>query len=230
MEHLHHRHRLVVFFLNLVVLGVNTQETCGDIGNSNEIRIAERRDQMFYLDVANPAPCDGRIMNWRVCYYGPTSSSFFNFNARSYWATYAVYRRMGDGATLRYERVSETFTAVRANRFFLRIAGGRQSRVDGEIRSGFRCYNDPVGFGSVPPLTVQAGDVVGTCVFNPIDQGRLSRSQLNVVGVINTAESLLGTNTVGCTVYNIPFSIAANQLSVVNSRRLHIHARVGRLI
>ena len=86
------------------------QESCGPIGNSDETAATPLRDQRFYLNTADPAPCTGNITSWRVCYYGPDDVD----NARgSYWATYAVYREMGSGDNVRYEKVSEMFRAVR---------------------------------------------------------------------------------------------------------------------
>ena len=208
------------------VMRADAQDFCGFIGNNNETPAIERRDQMFYLDLANPAPCDGRVMSWRVCYYGPGNRNDLN-GLRSYWATYAVYRRTGDGATLRYQRVSEIFTAVRGTRPLIRGMGPRviNDRIDGEIQSGFVCYNDSLEARRLT-LTVQAGDVVGACVFDPADQRPIRRSQLDVVGEVE-GESLLAMNTNGCSIDSIPSDVPTNQLTVINSRRLHIYAPVG---
>ena len=218
---------LVVYVLIIyTAMRTDAQDFCGFIGNNNETAATERRDQMFYLDLANPAPCDGRIMSWRVCYYGPGNRNDLN-GLRSYWATYAVYRRTDDGATQRYERVSEIFTAVRGTRPLIRGMGPRvtNDRIDGEIQSGFVCYDDSLEAGRLT-LTVQAGDVVGACVFDPADQRPIRRSQLAVVGEVE-GESLLAMNANGCSIDSIPSDVPTNQLTVINSRRLHIYAPVG---
>ena len=223
---------LPLLIISHLLLGVTAQSTqCGFIGNSNEERGTERRDLLFYLDVDHPAPCNGTITNWRVCYYGPSSIGLVGL--RSYWANYAVYRRVRDAnGSQRYIRVSEIFSAARGSRLLTRIVENQSLVVplDGEIRRGFTCYSDTnsIDRTRTRPLTVQAGDVVGACVFNPIDPNRGSRVQLDVVGESsNAAESLLGTSAGGCTVDTIPSTVLANQMAVINSRRLHIHARIG---
>ena len=86
----------VVFYARTVLyLTSAQQERCGSIGNSDETAATPSRDQAFYLDTANPATCGGNITSWRVCYYGPDSIDRIG----SYWATYAVYRRMGSGSS-----------------------------------------------------------------------------------------------------------------------------------
>ena len=201
------------------------QNVCpGPIGNSNESRGTERREQMFYLNTANPAPCTGNITSWRVCYYGPENNGLLN-GLRSYWATYAVYRMVGSGRDGRYERVSEIFRAVRATR--LLINRDISSDIDGVIQGGFNCYEDSIDIGE-SPLTVQAGDVVGACVFDPVDQPRMNRRQLGVVGNVNGV-SLLAMTAGGCALDSIPSNISVNDLSMVKSTTLHLYANVGML-
>ena len=168
-------------------------------------------DAKFYLNTANPAPCTGNITSWRVCYYGPE-----NVEISGYWATYALYRRNDSGGS--YERVSGIYSAVRSHRTFTGV-----NVVDGETEEdGFNCYNDPVDM----PVTVQAGDLVGACVFTV--RAVPGFRQLNIVGdVMNNTESLLGMDANGCTVVNIPSNITVNQLVHQNSRRLHLYANIG---
>jgi hypothetical protein len=105
--------------------------------------------------------------------------------------------------------------------------------VDGEIvQGGFNCYTDSIDVGN-SPLTIQAGDILGACVFDPEDdQNRFSgrvtvaRLPLDVVGEVN-GESLLQMGTAGCSRTNISSDISTSQLSTVNSRRLHIYANIG---
>ena len=197
------------------------QDNCGSIGSSNEDRLSATRNQAFYLNTANPAPCTGNITSWRVCYYGP-NQDLDSDDFRSYWATYAVYRKMGSGGDERYERVSQLFSAVRAtnNLAQLDITG----IVDDVIQQqGFNCYDDSVA----SPLTIQAEDVLGACIFDPTDENFFSRRQLDIVGQVDGEESLLQMGTGGCSTEALPDSIQANQLSNANSRRLHLYANIG---
>ena len=199
------------------------QEQCGSIGKDNETAGTASSAQMFNLDTANPAPCTGNIVSWRVCYYGPNDTD----DGGSYWATYAVYRRVGSGN--RYMRVSEMFRAIRTidNTSFL---ANPIVESDGEIeQGGFNCYNDSIDVGN-SPLTIQAGDILGACVFDPEDDlvgVNVSIIPLAVVGEVN-GESLLQGDTTDCSRTNIPSEILPNQLSMVNSRRLHIYANIGK--
>ena len=194
------------------------QEQCGSIGNSDETAATASRTQMFYLDTANAAACTGNITSWRVCYYGPDSVN----NRGNYWATYAVYRMMGSGDSVRYIRVSGMFSAVRTIAIFVSV----DPVADGEItEGGFNCYDDAID----SPLTIQAGDILGACVFDPDDiQLIITRLPLDVVGEAN-GESLLQMGTSDCSRTDILSDVPANQLSPINSRRLHIYASIGKL-
>ena len=193
--------------------------SCGPIGNSDESEMVARRDQRFYLDVNNPASCTGNITRWRVCYYGPDSVH----EDGVYWATYAVYRRINQSdGDAHYERVSEMFTAVRTIERFL-----RGPITDGLIsNSSFNCYTDTRGVGDVP-VTVQAGDIIGACVFNPCDTGNAERFPLNVVGKAS-GESLLEMGADECTQEIIPSNIQLSQLTTSASQRLHLYADIGK--
>ena len=195
------------------------QDNCGSIGNSNEKALSAERSRSFYLNTANPALCTGNITSWRVCYYGP-NQTLDEDDHPTYWATYAVYRRMDSGADEFYERVSQLFSAIKATSNLVQT--DRNGITDGIIQQGFNCYND-----SVPtPLTVQAGDVLGACVFNPTDGNFFTRIQLDVVGRVN-GESLLRMGSDECSTTALPTSIQASQLSTVDSRRLHLYAYIG---
>ena len=193
------------------------QQRCGTIGNS-ERAATPSRAQLFYLDTEHPANCTGNITSWRVCYYGPDDVD----NLGSYWATYAVYRRTGSGSSVRYMSVSQMFSAVRTVE---RFVSPQFPVVDGEIvEGGFNCYEDVAG----SLLTIQVGDILGACVFNPGNAIGVDRLPLDVVGVAS-GESLLQMGTDGCSRENIPSDIPGNQLTILNSRRLHIYANIGKL-
>ena len=155
-------HNLRQLFDNLCVptvlyLTSAQQQRCGTIGNGNETEATASRAEMFYLDTEHPANCTGNTTNWRVCYYGPRD------NSGSYWATYAVYRRMGSGCSIRYVHVSQMFSAVRTAERFV----SADPVVDGVIaQGGFNCYDDASG----ALLIIQAGDTsLDACIFEPSD-------------------------------------------------------------
>ena len=180
-------------------------------------------EQMFYLNTANPAPCNGNITSWRVCYYGPNNVQF-----ASYWATYAVYRRVGSGSNERYEKVSGFYRAVTANRLLSII--DVTNTVDGEIQQGsFTCYDDYIDNGD-SPITIQAGDVLGACIFDPMDGTTFGRFPLNIVGQSSTGQYLSRMSSSTCTREMLPTTIPSNQLSTINSRRLHLYANIGETI
>ena len=90
---------------------------CGRIGNNNaenETTISESavNRNIFYLDTANPAACNGTITSWKVCYYKPD-------NDRGHWTRYAVYRRSTDSgdAAEEYVQVSSTVFVAGRSRF-----------------------------------------------------------------------------------------------------------------
>ena len=207
--------------MNLVL----AQSTCGPIGNDNtETQLTAERGRRFYLNTANPATCNGTVSNWTVCYYGPRSLD----SDASYWATYAVYRRNDSGGQERFEQVSRIFSAVRTNNLEARI-----DPEDGGIQQdGFVCYNDSTGD---PPVTVQAGDIIGACIFDPQDRdvnsnvASFDRFQLDIVGRIS-GESLLelSESEARCSMNSIPSDITVNGLSNRNDRRLHLYANIGK--
>ena len=122
-----------------------------------------------------------------------------------------------------YMRVSEMFRAIRT---VSRFTG--ESIVDGEIaQGGFNCYDDSIDVGD-SPLTIQAGDILGACVFDPSNSFGVNRFQLDVVGEANGG-SLLQMSTAGCSRTDIPPDVPTTQLSTVNSRRLHIYSNIGKL-
>ena len=203
--------------MNLVL----AQSICGPIGNNNtETQLTAARDRRFYLNTANPATCSGTVSSWTVCYYGPSS-----IDDASYWATYAIYRRNDSGGQEHYERVSRIFSAVRINNLLALF-----DPEDGGIQQGgFVCYNDSTGDTSV---TVQAGDVIGVCIFNPDNELLFRRHQLDIVDEQSgLGESLLGLSesqsAARCSMDSIPGVILRNVLLVHNDRRLHLYANIA---
>ena len=147
----------------------------------------------------------------------------------SYWATYAIYRQIGSSAeNQRYVRVSAMYRAVRTK--YGRIDTDSYGRAVGDGRVDYddemSCYTDSLE-GSVT-LLVQAGDLVGACVFRPENSNIFDRYQLNVVGESDGSKDyLLEMGVGGCSIDDIPTSIRLNKLSRRNRRRLHIYANIG---
>ena len=200
------------------------QDNCGTIGSSNIQPLSVETDRRFYLNTADPAPCAGNITSWRICYYGPSS---VNQNSRvSYTSTYAVYRQTGSGEDLRYERVGDTFRAI-VTTTSLGSDDPSRSIIDAIIlQNGFNCFNDTNSLNV--PLSVQAGDFVGACIFDPSDVPfSLFRDQLDFVGRGGEGSLLEMDNVDGCSLDSLPSSVQAQDLSTVNNRRLHIYANIG---
>ena len=199
--------------MRVAVICLVSGQTC-TIGRSDESELSQRTDRRFYLDVNNPANCTGTITNWRVCYYGRSDSGL-----NSYWATYAVYRRIGSRGDESYVKVSELFRATT----------GFGDGVDRLNERGFNCYTDSIDAGD-SPLTIQPGDIIGACVFDPEDGNIFTRRELNIVGEVpaGQGESLMRADIdVDCTVNDIvPSSIRLTDLRRQNNRRLHIYANV----
>ena len=176
-------------------------QVCTPIGTNNQRRFTAVRDSRFYLNTAHPAPCGGTINRWRYCYYRPS-----NTNDRDYRATFAVYRIVGTGDSISYKRVSNVFTV---------------SRNRNQIRSrAFRCINF-----NVNGFTIEAGDFVAACVYDPADTNQVRR-QLDIVGG-TTGYSLMQMSDVSqCGDNSLPSNISNSQLSIVNSSILHLYATI----
>jgi hypothetical protein len=128
---------------------------------------------------------------------------------------------MGSGGNEHYERVSQIFSAVRATSNLL-----GNGEVDGTLREDdYACYDDAI---DSTPVTIQAGDVLGACVFNPDNEPGDNRRQLDIVGDTGPGgSSLLEMNDDGCTTKTLPPNIPSNQLSNRNNRRLYLFATIG---
>ena len=126
------------------------------------------------------------------------------------------------------------FKAVRA----VPALTGSSDNIDGPITvRGFNCYNNRLDSGEIP-LTIQAGDVIGACVFNPVNRLLVARRPLNIVGQVSVGRDrgnldrdfLLQMDTNECTIESLPRELVTSQLSVISSRRLHLYANIGKLV
>ena len=181
---------------------VHGQDTCGVIGTNEEERTV-RRDHNFYLNTQNPAPCNGNITSFQFCNYRGTQREDF------YESTFAIYRLRASEPDS-YDAIVPALRARRA------IGTGLGP---GGIFSSFGCTNLTLE----DPVTVQAGDVIGACVFDPPDDDTL---QNDVVGEIDDSNRYLMTSgTNGCGDAAVPSIV--NSLEQRDSRVLHIHAEIG---
>ena len=170
------------------------------IGTNNERGFTAGRRRRFYLNTDDPAPCNGTINGWRYCFYNPYRIR----NNFDYRATFAVYRADG----IDYQRVSNVTTVSWRGR-------------DINRSQDFNCYNV-----SVNSFTVQAGDIVAACIYEPIIiLYRGSPRQLDLVGQGVAGHFLMQTNSANqCRENSLPSFVSYNQLSTRNSRILHLYA------
>ena len=166
------------------------------IGTNNERNFTPVRYWRFYLNTADPAPCNGTINSWRYCFYNPGSIN----NGHEYKTTFAVYREVGTD----YQKVMSSETTVSWH--------GR----DMHRSQNFNCYNV-----SVDGFIVQAGDLVAACIYNPSGLAR----QFDLDGR-SVSGSLKQTFINQCNQNSLPSAVSDNLLSNENSRVLHLYATI----
>ena len=191
---------LFVCFLTVSLEEVNCQ-LCQNpiIGTDfNNTKPLKMMKPSFYLNTAHPAQCSGVGTSWRYCYHGKMDGN----QKRMYYATLAVYRQTSNDER-EYTRVSDIFTV---------------SRSASQMVSGFDC--DTL---TVPSFDIQVGDVIGACVFDPPEG---NERQLDIVGEVK-GHSLMEMEEDGCSLDEIPQTISNNDLSLRNSRLLHVYANIG---
>jgi hypothetical protein len=169
-------------------------------GTNDETAYTAERDERFYLNTADPAPCNGTVNGWRYCFYNPNDVR----NQRTYSTTFAVYRAVGTG----YEIVSGSITTV--------------SRSGRDINTSQRLNCHDV---SVNSFQIEAGDFAAACIYDPSGP---SRRQLDLIGRgSRVTSSLMRTgNADQCSDNSLPSNILSSQLSNRNSRILHLYATI----
>lgn len=194
----------------LTATGLSFSSDCSrPLGTDGERDFTAVRDHSFYLNTAHPALCSGTVTSWRYCYYVP---SVINETIDVYRTSFAVYRRMLDSGSgsYTYERISTVFSII-----------VREESLS--HNSSFMC-----DILDVKDFTIEAGDIVGACVFDPIDSETRFRKQLDIVGGVS-GYSLLQMNDVSaCAVglNKLPSNISNSILSVIDSRVLHLYADI----
>ena len=156
----------------------------------------------FYLNVGEPAACTGSISSFTYCYYTPN-----NPGNKVYLFTFAVYRE--NSQTGVYEVNSPVFQVERTGADFLGFFGCPVYRLN-------------------EPVTVEAGDVLGACVFDPRGS---NHKQLDIVGEHSSDLSMLiSTDDGGCDrdPAAVPSTVSSSSLGNVFDRVLHLYANIGK--
>ena len=175
------------------------------IGTNSDRAYTAERGRRFYLNTADPAPCSGTINGWRYCFYNPGNIR----DNRIYNATFGVYRAVSIGNSVHYQRVSDALTTVSWH--------GDQITTS----PNFKCYDI-----SVNSFTIEAGNLVAACVYDPGEPRRSTR-QLDIIGRNAVGYSLMQMNDVsGCSDISLPSDILSSQLSNINNRILHAYATI----
>ena len=172
------------------------------IGTNSEIAYTADRSAKFYLNTAAPAPCKGTINKWRYCFYNPGNI----VNGRTYTTTFAAYRATDTG----YQRVSD-----------VTVVSWSGHNIS-DLSQSFNCFNI-----NASDFTIEAGDIVGGCVYDPTVGGGSTR-QLDIVGLNAPGYSLMQMNDVSqCIQNSLPSSITSSQLgNILDSTILHVYANI----
>ena len=164
------------------------------------------KEHSFYLNTQDPAQCDGTITEFNFCYYRSNPIQL----AASYDFTFAVFRR----SSSEYINVSEAFTTGRT------VANSNLG-----LFGTFACRTF-----SVNDIPVQAGDVIGVCIYDPPDNaGFTTRLPIDMVSQNAGSEHfLMSTGNSGCGDMSVPNPVTVSSLNRANQRVLHIHADISK--
>ena len=179
-------------------------QSCGGIGTSSG-ELVPNRTQGFYLNIQDPAPCNGTIDEFQYCYYHTEQDG-----ADSYIFTTALFRETSPGI---YRRVTSAHMANRNS--------------DNIGSQPFTC----VSVNTV--VKVQVGDVIGACIFGFEGEGFSTRvDQLDLVGQDSSPESdryLMMADVSRCRDFFLANNpVVVSSLSRVNYLVLHIFANIGK--
>ena len=165
-----------------------------------------RSEEYLYLGIARRASCSGIINYFSYCYYRPVA------NRPSYIFTFAIYRA-NSSVNGTYDVVSPVFIARRTS-----------SDVTTDLGSGnFACVNLTVN----DPVPVNAGDVLGACIFNP-PEGNVQH--LDIVGRRKDGVGIHRSwraGATGCTADSVPSSVIPQRPETLERNLLHLYANIG---
>ena len=192
---------IIILTIAVFFQEVSCQCPGGQIGTNNETNFGASRAKRLYLNTAAPAPCSGTITEGRICYYKPSNLN----TGKTYSAIVAVYRLTNlRDSSVQYNRISDVFN--------INLTGAEISATSGN----FICTTL-----DHPDFDVEAGDVVGACIFDPSG----GTKQLDLVGNTNDY-SLMEMSSSGCSPTDIPSPVLSSQLSVISGKILHIYANI----
>jgi len=152
----------------------------------------------LFLDLQNPAPCNGTVTAWNYCFYRLESASDLN-----YLVDFVVYRRMGSNYQLVESRTVD-------------MSGPQLARLN----SDFMC--DTISLQQSEMFEIREADVLGACLN---DEGN-DQKMLDILAesVTNTMSVTAGcTQSV-----NIPNNIRRNRLTTSPSFALHLFVDVSK--
>ncbi len=181
------------------------QTDCEDtvIGNNDDTEYNEAMDSMIYLNLNNPAQCNGTISSYRYCHY-PTDVSGRSRPRPQYNAILAVFRLMGN-----------TYQPVARSTVSLTVRMTRQ----------FTCCNIEIRAGSVQ---LEPGDVLGACVGRRNKQN--DRRRLNLAGnTSNKSVSISGVPVSLCNNQTSLIIFRTDNLTTFLGRILHLSAEFSEL-
>ncbi|XP_064386571.1 uncharacterized protein LOC135335087 [Halichondria panicea] len=192
---------VICFYIALEVLTIHGQ-SCHVGTDATEFEA--NKEHSFYLNTQDPAQCDGTITEFNFCYYRSNPIQL----AASYDFTFAVFRR----SSSEYINVSEAFTTGRT------VANSNLG-----LFGTFACRTF-----SVNDIPVQAGDVIGVCIYDPPDNaGFTTRLPIDMVSQNAGSEHfLMSTGNSGCGDMSVPNPVTVSSLNRANQRVLHIHADI----
>ena len=182
----------------------NTQDECrngaGTVGTNNCMEYKEVEEGgIIYLNIENPAQCNGTITQWKYCYYKPD-------NQEDYQAHVALYRRTvpGRSGNVHYRRQNPSYSI---------------SIKHDEEGSDFVCASYPLN----ESIAIQQGDFIGIC----LPQNNSLDVVSDTSGVELHADSL--QYTVNDCESDAPGNIPnTNNLSKAHDRIVHLYAHISR--
>ncbi len=176
-------------------------DTVQVIGNNDNTEYTEAIDSMVYLNLNNPAQCNGTISAYQYCHYPTTETGGgVRFNA-----ILAVFRREGN---------------------FYQSVTGSDVVLEVVTTLGFTCST--VNVTPMNGIQIEPGDALGACVGR-MQINNDSFQQLNLAGDSGINDFFASSVPVSeCS--SITDSVATDNLSQLSGRMLHLAAEFSELL
>jgi len=176
-----------------------TAQSCTPFGNTDRMERGLSSARGLFLDLQNPAPCNGTVTAWNYCFYRIESASDIN-----YIVDFVVYRRMGSNYQLVESRTVD-------------MSGPQLAALN----SDFMC--DTISLQESEMFEIREADVLGACLN---DEGN-NQKMLDILAesVTNTLYATDGCTQSGI---NIPTSIRSSGLSTRSSFAIHLFVDVSK--